>query len=167
LAPDAGPARVTAVIVMHTDHADVHGIVRELFSKIPFNQLLGLEIDEITDDHARLSFRMRDELVGNYARNILHGGVISATLDVTSGLMAFLGVANRIRSGSLEEKMERFSRLGTIDMRVDYLRPGAGAHFVATARVIRSGNRIAVIYAELHNDSDELVASSTCTYLVG
>ncbi len=152
---------------MHTDHADVHGIVRELFSKIPFNQLLGLEIDEITDDHARLSFRMRDELVGNYARNILHGGVISATLDVTSGLMAFLGVANRIRSGSLEEKMERFSRLGTIDMRVDYLRPGAGAHFVATARVIRSGNRIAVIYAELHNDSDELVASSTCTYLVG
>jgi len=151
----------------HTDHADVHGIVRDLFSKIPFNQLLGLEIEEMTDDHARLSFRMRDDLVGNYTRNILHGGVISATLDVTSGLMAFLGVAKRIRSGSLEEKMERFSRLGTIDMRVDYLRPGAGAHFVATARVIRSGNRIAVIYAELHNDSDELVASSTCTYLVG
>ena len=151
----------------HTDHADVHGIVRDLFSKIPFNQLLGLEIEEMTDDQARLSFRMRDDLVGNYTRNILHGGVISATLDVTSGLMAFLGVAKRIRSGSLEEKMERFSRLGTIDMRVDYLRPGAGAHFVATARVIRSGNRIAVIYAELHNDSDELVASSTCTYLVG
>ena len=149
------------------EQSDVHGIVRDLFSRIPFNQVLGLEIQEMTDDHARLSFRMRDDLVGNYARNILHGGVISATLDVTSGLMAFLGVARNIRSGSLEEKMERFSRLGTIDMRVDFLRPGAGAHFVATARVIRSGNRIAVIYAELHNDSDELVASSTCTYLVG
>ncbi len=149
------------------DHSDVYAIVHDLFSRIPFNQLLGLEIQELTDDHAQLGFSMRDDLVGNYTRNILHGGVISATLDVTSGLMAFLGVAKRIRSGSLEEKMERFSRLGTIDMRVDYLRPGAGAHFVATARVIRSGNRIAVIYAELHNDEDELIASSTCTYLVG
>ena len=149
------------------DHADVHRVVQDLFAKIPFNQLLGLEIEEISDDHACLSFRMRDDLVGNYTRNILHGGVISATLDVTAGLMAFLGVAQRIRSGSLEEKMERFSRLGTIDMRVDYLRPGASDYFVASARVIRSGNRIAVIYAELHNDSDELVASATCTYLVG
>lgn len=149
------------------EHSDVHRVVRKLFSKIPFNQLLGLEIEEISDEHARLSFRMRDDLVGNYTRNILHGGVISATLDVTAGLMAFLGVAKRIRSGSLAEKMERFSRLGTIDMRVDYLRPGAGAYFVATARVIRSGNRIAVIFAELHNDSDELIASATCTYLVG
>lgn len=151
----------------HDDHGDVYLVVQDLFSKIPFNQLLGLEIDELCDDHARLRFRMRDDLVGNYTRNILHGGVISATLDVTSGLMAFLGVAKRVRSGSLAEKMERFSRLGTIDMRVDYLRPGAGEHFVSTARVIRSGNRIAVIYAELHNESSELLASATCTYLVG
>ena len=151
----------------HSDHDDVHGVVRDLFSRIPFNRLLGLEIESLTDDEARLGFRMRDDLVGNYTRNILHGGVISATLDVTSGLMAFLGVAKRIRSGSLEEKMERFSRLGTIDMRVDYLRPGAGKRFIATARVIRSGNRIAVIYAELHNERDELLASATCTYLVG
>jgi len=146
---------------------EVHRVVHDLFSKIPFNQLLGLEIDELTDDYARVSFPMRDDLVGNFPRKILHGGVISATLDVTGGLMAFLGVAKRVRSGSLEEKMERFSRLGTIDMRVDYLRPGAGERFVATARVIRSGNRITVVHADLHNDSDELVASATCTYLVG
>lgn len=149
------------------DETEVYRVVHDLFAKIPFNRLLGLEIEAITDEHVRVTFRMRDELVGNYARNILHGGVISATLDVTAGLMAFVGVAQRVRSSSLEEKMERFSRLGTIDMRVDYLLPGAGEHFAATARVIRSGNRIAVIYAELHNDSDELVASATCTYLVG
>lgn len=148
-------------------HGDVHDVVRELFSKIPFNRILGLEIQELSDEHARIGFAMRDELVGNYARNILHGGVISATLDVTGGLMAFVGVANRVRTSSLEEKMERFSRLGTIDMRVDYLLPGRGDHFVATARVIRSGNRITVIYSELRNDSDELIASATCTYLVG
>jgi len=157
----------TAPPMADSDHADVYRVVQDLFDKIPFNQLLGLQIVEMSDEHARLRFAMRDDLVGNYTRNILHGGVISATLDVTSGLMAFLGVAKRIRSGSLEEKMERFSRLGTIDMRVDYLRPGAGEYFVSTARVLRSGNRIAVIYAELHNDNDELIASATCTFLVG
>ena len=56
--------------------SDVHRVVHGIFSRIPFNQLLGLEIEEISDEHARLSFRMRDELVGNYTRNILHGGVI-------------------------------------------------------------------------------------------
>jgi uncharacterized protein (TIGR00369 family) len=145
----------------------VQRAVHSIFSKIPFNKLLGLQVEELAEDHARLRFNMREELVGNYMRNILHGGVISATLDVTAGLVAFMGVATRVRSGSLEDKLERFSRLGTIDLRVDYLRPGSGESFVATARVLRSGNRIAVIRAELHNDVGELVAAGTCTYLVG
>lgn len=124
-------------------------------------------MEELSEDHARLRFAMREELVGNYMRNILHGGVISATLDVTAGLVAFMGVAARVRSGSLEDRLERFSRLGTIDLRVDYLRPGSGNSFVATARILRSGNRIAVVRAELHNDVGELIAAATCTYLVG
>ncbi len=146
---------------------DLIRVVRDLFTRIPFNKLLGLEIDELTHDHARVSFSMRDELVGNFTRNVLHGGVTAATLDVTGGLMAFLGVAKHVRTASLEEKMARFSRIGTIDMRVDYLRPGIGTAFVATARIVRTGNQITVVHTELRDDSDELVAVGTCTYFVG
>lgn len=42
---------------------DVFRVVHDLFSRIPFNQLLGLEIEELTHDHACVSFPMRDELV--------------------------------------------------------------------------------------------------------
>lgn len=149
------------------DRTELEEIVVSIFEKIPFNGVLGLRIVHIEEGLARVRFEMRDELVGNYVRRILHGGVISATLDVTAGLVAFMGLAKRMRESSMEDKLARFSRLGTIDMRVDYLRPAAGEHFVASARVLRSGSRIAVIHTELHDDANELVASGTCTYLVG
>lgn len=150
-----------------SDRTELEQMVVSIFEKIPFNGVLGLHIEHLEEGHARVRFDMRDELVGNYVRRILHGGVISATLDVTAGLVAFAGLAKRMRESSMEDKLARFSRLGTIDMRVDYLRPGTGEFFVASARTLRSGNRIAVVHAELHNDANELIASSTCTYLVG
>ena len=107
------------------DQADVYRVVHDLFSKTPFNQLLGLEIEEISDDRVQVSFRMRADLVGNYTRNILHGGVISAALDVTGGLAALLGALQR-EDRSREEKLELFGRVGTIDLRVHFLRPGSG-----------------------------------------
>ena len=42
------------------------------------------------DGTAKLSFQMRDDLVGNFLRGILHGGVISSSLDVVGGLVAFV-----------------------------------------------------------------------------
>lgn len=146
----------------------IYANVRTIFDRIPFNRQLGLEIEHIEIGYARLRFDMRDELVGNYLRDVLHGGVISATLDVTCGLVAFIDMATTIEGGaSMDRKLERFERLGTIDMRVDYLRPGTGKAFTASARTVRAGKRIAVIRGELHDDAGGLVASAVCTYLVG
>ena len=57
--------------------------------------------------------------------------------------------------------------MGTIDLRVDYLRPGRGTHFLAEARLLRAGNKVAVTRMELHNDKEELLAVGTGTYLCG
>ena len=62
---------------------------------------------------------------------------------------------------------ERFSRLGTIDLRVDYLRPGRGNEFVATAHIIRAGSKVTVARMELHNEEGTHIAFGTGTYLVG
>ncbi len=149
-------------------HPDFEELTREIFEqRIPFNQVLGLEIEHLGETRASMRFRMREELVGNYRRQMLHGGVIAATLDATAGLLAYLGAMKRLRNASPEKRRERFNRIGTIDLRVDYLRPGIGERFVASAMILRSGNRIAVIHTELHNDRDELIASGTCTYIVG
>ena len=66
-----------------------------------------------------------------------------------------------------EEIAAKLSRMGTIDLRVDYLRPGRGEHFVASASVLRSGNKVAVARVELHNHDGLHIASATATYLVG
>ena len=62
---------------------------------------------------------------------------------------------------------ERFSRLGTIDLRVDYLRPGRGNEFIATAHIIRAGSKVTVARMELHNEEGTHIAFGTGTYLVG
>jgi uncharacterized protein (TIGR00369 family) len=66
-----------------------------------------------------------------------------------------------------KELASRLARMGTIDLRVDYLRPGRGEHFIASASVLRSGNKVAVARVELHNHGGLHIASATATYLVG
>ena len=57
--------------------------------------------------------------------------------------------------------------MGTIDLRVDYLRPGLGQWFYATGMVMRSGRKVTVARMELHNDLEKLIAVGTGTYIVG
>jgi len=57
--------------------------------------------------------------------------------------------------------------MGTIDLRVDYLRPGRGERFVATGHLLRAGNKVAVARVELHNQQHDYIATATATYLIG
>jgi len=129
---------------------------------IAFNKLLGLKVESFDLEAPRLRFDMRPELVGNPARQILHGGVISATLDVAGGFAIMLALA-----ADMTGIPTSFPNMGTIDLRVDYLRPGRGKYFVATARIVRKGKRIAVTHMELHNDTGELIATGGGAYVLG
>jgi uncharacterized protein (TIGR00369 family) len=139
---------------------------------IPFNRVLGLKIDSLDPHAPRLRFEMRPELVGNPVRQILHGGVISATLDVVGGLAIALASLARNTEKTTGKKSEdaparHFPNIGTIDLRIDYLRPGRGKFFVATGRVVRLGGRVAVAHTELVNESGEQIATGSAAYIVG
>jgi uncharacterized protein (TIGR00369 family) len=137
----------------------MHKVMEE---HIAFNKLLGLKVESFDAEAPKLRFDMRPELVGNPARQILHGGVISATLDVAGGFAIMLSLA-----AEMTGIPTAFPNMGTIDLRVDYLRPGRGKHFIATARIVRKGSRIAVTHMELHNDEGELIATGGAAYVVG
>ncbi|MGE4518275.1 MAG: thioesterase family protein [Desulfobacteraceae bacterium] len=141
--------------------------INELFNeKIPFNKILGLKVESINHEGVSVSIQMRDELMGQYNRGMLHGGAISSVIDVAGGLSAFIGLQQKMRDETLDARLKRFSRVSTIDMRVDFLRPGLGKWFVATGYVLRTGNRIAVTRIELHNDQNQLIAAGTGSYSV-
>ena len=135
--------------------------------KIPFNKLIGMKIETLDLDKIGIRFEMRPELVGNFTRGNLHGGVISSVLDVTGGMVAWTGIMKKMEGQSFDEISERFNKIGTIDIRVDYLRPGLGEYFIATGSTLRTGNKESVTRMELHNDKGILIAVGTGTYVVG
>jgi acyl-coenzyme A thioesterase PaaI-like protein len=112
--------------------------------KIVFNQVLGLKITSIccpSASPARID--MKPELVGHYSYNRVHGGVISAGLDAMGGLACMAAIGARHMDETPEQRLHRFGKLGTIDLRIDYLRPGIGEHFELSAEVLRLGSRVA------------------------
>jgi uncharacterized protein (TIGR00369 family) len=140
--------------------------IKKIFEKIPFNQLLGLKVESISADCVKTLFEMRDDLMGNFERGMLHGGVISSVIDVTGGLSAAIGIREKFRGETLEAKLKKSGRVSTIDLRVDFLRPGLGKQFVVTAYNLRSGNKVAVTRIELHNDQNDLIAVGTGSYIL-
>ncbi len=141
--------------------------IREIFDrKIPFNQVLGLKVHSLDMDRPKIRFDMRKALVGNYIKGSLHGGVISSVIDVTGGLAAFMGLQKKLSGEPMALKLDKFRKLGTIDLRIDYLRPGIGTSFEATGYVLRTGNKVAVTRIELKNETQQLIAVGTGAYVI-
>lgn len=147
--------------------ADLHDALHGFLERIPFNQVLGIELGAMSTQQVVMYLPMKPELIGNFFQGILHGGVISSLLDVAGGAMALIGAFERHQHLSGAERLSKLSKLGTIDLRIDYLRPGRGKRFTAQAVLLRSGNKVAVVRTELHSDDGTLVAVGTGTYLCG
>jgi uncharacterized protein (TIGR00369 family) len=139
----------------------------ELFEqRIVFNQILGLRIDSVTAGDVRGSFAMRPDLVGHHGYGRLHGGVISAVLDAMGALALMVEIGERHPQDGEQAVLHRFARLGTIDLRVDFLRPGLGRQFVATAAVSRLGGRVGSAQMRLLDDEGTLIATAAAAYVV-
>ena len=136
-------------------------------SKMPFNSYLGITVTELSLERAVIEISSREELYGNYVQKILHGGVISAVIDLSGGIIAQTHAFLAMNGTTIAEQIARFSKMSTLNMRVDYLRPGAGEKFRCISKVLRAGNKVAVVQMELLNQDDILIAVGTGSYLIG
>jgi len=134
--------------------------------KIVFNRLLGLKITSIGPKRVTGRIDMRPELVGHFLYNRLHGGVISAGLDAMGGLAVMAALGARHMDEPVPQRLARFSRVGTIDLRIDYLRPGIGDHFELWAEVMRIGSRVAATRMAFLGADGTLLSTGTAAYIV-
>ncbi len=134
---------------------------------MPFNRLLGIEVIDLSIERAVITISSKEELQGNYIQKILHGGVISSVIDLAGGIIAQTHAIRKLNGKTIGEILLRFSKMSTLNMRVDYLKPGAGATFKCISKVERAGNKVAVTRMEMFNDKDELIAIGTGSYLIG
>jgi uncharacterized protein (TIGR00369 family) len=131
-----------------------------LAAGIPYLSFLGLRFQSAGDGlTAVLPFAPM--LIGNPMIPALHGGVTSAFLEAT----AILGL---VWSGLPEAPGANTPALPkTIDLTVDYLRPGAPRDSYAQARIVRSGRRYASVHVEAwQEDRSRLFAQAIGHFLM-
>ena len=135
---------------------------------IPFNKVLGIDIDDLDYEtsQAVTSFKMTKNLIGNSIAGILHGGVTAAVIDLTGGLSALISCVKLNEDKPIDVIKKKVTSSATIDMRVDYLRPGKGRSFKCKSRIIRAGSRIVVAKIDLYNEMKTRIATGTATYLI-
>ena len=144
----------------------IEGLKQIFEEKIVFNQVLGLKVTRLRPDGVQGRIEMKRELVGHYAYNRLHGGVISASLDAMGGLAVMAAIGARHMDEAPMQRLHRFAKLGTIDLRVDYLRPGIGDAFELRAEVLRLGSRVASTRMEFLGADGKLLSMAAGAYIV-
>lgn len=139
----------------------------EIFeARITFNHTVGLRVKSLDPKAPTLQLDMRQELVGHYLYGRLHGGVIATALDAMGALALMVALGEKHQEETAEQVQHRFARLGTIDLRVDYLRQGLGQHFLVTAEVTRLGGRVGSTQMRMTNQEGLLIATGAGAYLV-
>jgi len=122
---------------------------------IPFNKWLGVKALHLARGHVTLSIPWREELIGDPIRQALHGGLISTLADTAGGLCVWTEIEN-----------PTLSRVSTVDLRVDYLRPGRREMLVGDATTLRVGAKLGWADVRLYHPSaaSELVATARGVY---
>jgi uncharacterized protein (TIGR00369 family) len=116
-----------------------------------FPQLLGVRLEEVRTDYARLRLPYRPEY--RQPAGVMHGGVIATMLDTV--VVPAIG-------GGYDEPRDMF----TIDMQLRFLAPIADEDAVAEGWIVRRGRSIVYCDAEVRGDSGVLAATATLVYKV-
>ena len=106
--------------------------------QIAFNQVIGLQVTRIAPEGVEARIEMKPELVGHFAYNRMHGGVISSALDAMAGLAVMAAIGARHMDEPPAKRLQRFAKLGTIDLRMEFLSAKDELLSVGTASYIVS-----------------------------
>lgn len=146
---------------------DFLAVLAHMFDeRVPFNKFMGIKLASFKPEGVKARILMKPELVGNFNHQRMHGGVTSACLDATGGFAVMAAVFARHMDEPMGKRLERFAKLGTIDLRIDYLRPVQGESFEITAKVLRLGSRVANTQMEFRGADGTLLSTGAAAYIV-
>jgi uncharacterized protein (TIGR00369 family) len=124
--------------------------LHEAFGKVHYAKLLGMMLQNVEIETATVAFNVTNELKQNNA--VIHGGAIASLIDTAAAL-------------AIMSTLSKNETTTTVDLTISYLRPLLKGTAVATARVIKSGRRLAVASAEVTDDAGKIVATALTTYI--
>ena len=117
-----------------------------------FPNLLGIQVEELRRDYARLRMPWRPDL--NQPQGLMHGGAIATLID--TAVVPAIGTAY--------DDDRPFS---TIEMSVRYVQPVRQEDLVAEGWVSRRGKRVVFCEVEVRTATAVKVATGNLIYIVG
>ncbi len=121
--------------------------------KIPFVDLLGLELLRFENGESEIALDVRDELCN--AWSVIHGGVTMTLLDVA--------MAHAARSPGRGGAGEDLRGVATIEMKTTFMRPGLG-RLVAHGRLLQRTTSLCFCEAWVADAAGQRIAHATGTF---
>jgi uncharacterized protein (TIGR00369 family) len=109
----------------------------------PYQRFLGLKLVRYEDGLVEICMPFREELLREDGSDWLHGGVVSALIDIAGDY------AVHSRTGG---------DVPTVDLRIDYLRPAKRSSLTAIGRTAKVGRSFSVADVEVKDEEGRLVA---------
>lgn len=120
----------------------------------PFHDYFKFELGAFDPDTGVLEIRMpyHAGLNRSYQSEQIHGGAMAVLIDVA----ATYSVLAKTRKG-----------VPTVDLRIDYMRPGVSSTLTAKAVVRRAGRTLGTADVDVTDDDGKLVAIGRGTFMTG
>jgi uncharacterized protein (TIGR00369 family) len=128
-------------------------VITEFLKHSPFVGHLGMRLEHIEPDRARLAMPFRQEIVT--IGEVVHGGAISSLVD-TAAMAASWSAYD---GGEL--------RGTTVGLSVDFLAAAQGSEVAADAKVLRRGRNLCFCEVDVTAGEGGLVAKGLVTYKLG
>lgn len=122
-------------------------------AQAPFEETLGLIVDQRHDDGVTCSLVIRPEL--RNGNGVVHGGILACIADEAAWLA--------IRQVIDTEGRPRQS-MTTSELKMDYLRPFGGSRLTVRGYVLKLGRMLNVTRIEIHTADGQLGAHGMVTY---
>ena len=122
--------------------------IKVVETQIPMAKFFGVKVLDVDDGYVKLLFPYREEFIGDPRSKRLHGGNTATALDLAGG------VASMTYMTSQEDDV------ATIDMRIDYLRPGQAKELHAVGTVLSKRRRSIVTDMKVYHpdEPDKIIA---------
>jgi uncharacterized protein (TIGR00369 family) len=115
----------------------------------PYQRFLGLQLVRYEEGLVEIGMPFREEFLRDDDSDWLHGGVLSALIDIAGDYAVYSKTGGDVP---------------TVDLRIDYLRPAKRGRVTAIARTVKVGRRVSVADVEVKDEQGQVVAVGRGVY---